>query len=129
MSKLGVVILSTLLLAGCTEGNKFKQKEIVIQDWGTVVRVSNCDAGKYSYTCRVETTKFIWGSMDITDFPYEGLEVGDKIFLETVNVGGESNTRRCRNNMCNHYRNCKSWQSCWVGIPTNIKDFHKEGQR
>jgi len=76
-------------------------KEITVTDWGTVTKITNCEMGKYSYYCMVYTDKVRFTRpVDITDFPYEGLEVGDVLAREAVCQDGRETVRWCRNGMC-----------------------------
>lgn len=115
-----LVLLLVITLVGC--GQRFEKKEIVFQDLGTVTSVSNCKSSKHSYRCTLKTDKFTWQSIDITDFPYDGVEVGDVLAYETVNEGGSSETKYCRNGQCISHSSCYSWMPCWKNITTNRKE-------
>ena len=82
-------------------------------EYGTVLSVDNCNAGKYSYRCTVRTNLGAYHDMDVSDFPGEGVSIGDVLFIQRVNDGREQKSSLCKNNSCVLNGGCYWWMPCW----------------
>src|SRR3982751_1566232 len=57
-----------------------KSKAIYTTHWyGRITDISNCQIGKYSYTCKVRVDNGNIYYLDMSDFPSESFQVGDRI--------------------------------------------------
>lgn len=79
---------------------------------GRVLEVRNCNSGKNSLNCTVQTTTHRWQT-DVTDWPGDNVQVGDELGYRF----DETRTRKeqwvCRNGMCRAQSICWSWMPCW----------------
>lgn len=68
------------------------------EDWGTVTSINNCQKRKHSLYCEVVTDTVRFDKIDITDFPYKYLKVGDKISLKVEIFKKSYHTYYVKNN-------------------------------
>lgn len=90
-----------------------EKPEIINKDWGIVLSITNCKKSKSSLRCKVDTNKFLFHDLDITDFPDNYLQVGDQISKQTLLYKEVAKISYVRNNMALSHSSCASWQSCF----------------
>lgn len=80
-------------------------------EYGTVQNIDYCRVGKYSYRCSVTTETGAY-RFDLSDFPGETAQKGDRIFYQTQCNGRKELSYMCKNDSCRLYSVCLWWMSC-----------------
>ncbi len=83
-----------------------------MQPLGTVVDVKDCNVGKRSLNCAVRTSTHAWDT-DVTDWPGDIVQAGDKLAIRTDETEWRRETWVCRNGMCRSQSMCLRWMPCW----------------
>lgn len=80
---------------------------------GQVVEVKKCQNGRSNLRCDVYFDTGYKYRLDLTDFPKEYLEKGDKIVYKKKVWEESFNNYKCQNGFCRKQSVCYSWMSCW----------------
>ena len=78
------------------------------KDLGEVVSIDNCRVAKYAYFCDVKTTKYITKGFDVSDFPSDSLNVGDRVSrrLKYSESRDAYESYLCKGDACRLYSMC-----------------------
>lgn len=106
-----VTIISISLIVNSI-GPKSHAPVVTRGEYGTVERVSNCKAGKYSYRCSVDTNLNSY-YMNLANFPDNSVIIGDILFLQKENFGTRVEISTCKNNLCSNTGVCFWWMPCF----------------
>jgi len=100
------IIVTAILAGGDVIGEKYT-------DLGIVKAVSSCRSGKRNVTCRVETNLWRFPHVDITSYPGDMVQNGDKIGSKVVMYKHSRRTMKCKNGYCRPASTCASTMPCW----------------
>lgn len=86
---------------------------VTVEQRGKVLQIDNCRSSKSSLRCNVVTDKWIFKSIDITDFPGSIVSVNDNV----VAMWKKNNLREefflCKNDKCTPQSSCEWWMPCY----------------
>ena len=101
----GLILLWVIVSAITAPEHDFQYSHSV--DNGVIKKIYNCKAGKYSYRCDIRTTKGFLYDVDVTNYPDDGLNVGDSISYEYHYSAptDKAKVMWCRNKLCIHRYN------------------------
>lgn len=86
---------------------------VTTTEFGVVTYIDGCNVSKYNYTCWVRTdTGAEWRST-VSDYPGNMLNVGDRIYRQSVSNGQVVTRSLCRNDRCIQTSRCPWWAPCW----------------
>lgn len=92
------IFLGNMFYGGYIEDEPVRVEHV---QWGVIKNISGChQAGKYAYRCKVETDKYTFPRLDVTRFPDENLNEGDKIYSQTLIYSRTLKSSNCKNAMC-----------------------------
>ena len=95
------------------------------KDWGEVQQLTNCHAGKYSYRCDIKTAKFRIDDFDVTRFPSDGVNTGDRLFKQYYYSASADmiKVNLCQNETCTVWRHQDNDPEYHPDLHFRINDF------
>lgn len=121
----GIALVSLLVLtSACAPASTSPETDghVITESWGTVKHMTFIRHTKSAAYFKVQTDSVTFDSLDITSFPGERIDIGDKIFLQTTLTSGSASTSMCKNNTCLLRSVCYSWMPCFNKYEGMLED-------
>ncbi|AGN30270.1 hypothetical protein VPFG_00271 [Vibrio phage nt-1] len=108
---IGASFIGLIIYSAATKSDVIN--DVRITEYGTVKSVSSCNKSKHSLKCRVVTDRYTFSNTDITDYPGDFVQVGDRIYLERRFYDDRVETWIGKNQTVRSRSVCHSWMPCF----------------